>query len=189
MDYNEYVKRAYEAAKKNGFHDEEHSVRHYLMLIITEVSELVQADRKGKSAQVTTFKQAIMQPQQNKEAERRNWQFCFESFIKDTTSDEMADICIRLFDMAGAMKWEVGQLDFEKLEAAWPEHYARVPFINKAFLVCQWLTEPDTDGTLVDIILAFMRCWAKELHIDLQWHIEQKMQYNSMRGRKYGNKY
>lgn len=38
---------AYATACNKGFHDEKHSDEHYLMLVITEIAEAVQADRKG----------------------------------------------------------------------------------------------------------------------------------------------
>ena len=45
---NELRDRAYQCACKHGFHDKEYSDKHWLMLIITEISEAVDADRKGK---------------------------------------------------------------------------------------------------------------------------------------------
>ena len=39
---------AYTTACNKGFHDEKHSDEHYLMLVITEIAEAVQADRKGR---------------------------------------------------------------------------------------------------------------------------------------------
>ena len=47
MNLNELRDEAYSIAKANGWHEEEHSDSHWLMLIITEIAEAVQADRKG----------------------------------------------------------------------------------------------------------------------------------------------
>ena len=44
---NEWVKRAYDNAVKHGWHEEEKSNAHWLMMVCTEVAEAVQADRKG----------------------------------------------------------------------------------------------------------------------------------------------
>ena len=45
---NELRDRAYQCACRPGFHDKEYSNAHCLMLIITEIIEAVDADRKGK---------------------------------------------------------------------------------------------------------------------------------------------
>ena len=47
MNLNELKDRAYKIAKSHGWHDKELSDETYLMLIITEIAEAVQADRKG----------------------------------------------------------------------------------------------------------------------------------------------
>ena len=44
---NEWVKKAYDNAVKHGWHEEEKSNAHWLMMVCTEVAEAVQADRKG----------------------------------------------------------------------------------------------------------------------------------------------
>ena len=57
MNLNRLREEAYSIAKANGWHEEEHSDEHHLMLIITEVAEAVQADRKGKHADAHKFKE------------------------------------------------------------------------------------------------------------------------------------
>ena len=46
-DLNKLRDRAYKIAKAHGFHEKEYSDETYLMLIITEIAEAVNADRKG----------------------------------------------------------------------------------------------------------------------------------------------
>ena len=46
MDYSSYIKEAFGIAKDHGSHDVELPVNHFIMLIITEISEMVEADRK-----------------------------------------------------------------------------------------------------------------------------------------------
>ena len=48
MNLDELTQEAYSIAKANGWHEEEHSDSHWLMLIITEIAEAVQADRKNQ---------------------------------------------------------------------------------------------------------------------------------------------
>ena len=46
IDFKELARRAYNTAKKNGFHDEEYTLSHYTMLVLTELCEAVNANRK-----------------------------------------------------------------------------------------------------------------------------------------------
>ena len=44
MNLNNLSREAYETAKAHGWHDKEYSDEHFLMLIITEIAEAVQAE-------------------------------------------------------------------------------------------------------------------------------------------------
>lgn len=48
MNLNELRNRAYKTAREHGFHDEELSNEHLLCLVISELMEAIEADRKGK---------------------------------------------------------------------------------------------------------------------------------------------
>lgn len=48
MNLNALRDRAYKTACEHGFHDAELGNEHYLMLVVTELSEAVEADRKGR---------------------------------------------------------------------------------------------------------------------------------------------
>ena len=54
-DLNKLRDRAYLIAKSHGFHEKEESDETYLMLIITEIAEAVNADRKGKHADISNW--------------------------------------------------------------------------------------------------------------------------------------
>ena len=54
-DLNKLRDRAYQIAKAHGFHEKEVSDETYLMLIITEISEAVNADRKGRFHYIKHF--------------------------------------------------------------------------------------------------------------------------------------
>ena len=44
----EFIDRAYKCACEHGFHDEEKSVSHWMMLVASEIGEMVEADRAGR---------------------------------------------------------------------------------------------------------------------------------------------
>lgn len=185
MNLNNLAKEAYKTAKANGWHEEEHSDEHYLMLIITEIAEAVQADRKEKHADVAKFKewQGNSLPLSEETMERR-FKEDFESYIKNTVEDELADIVIRCLDLM-----ETAGLSFnencEPKEKA--TEYESVPFTETMFWVCAALTDIDfgLSHRIQDIIL-FIREYAREKGIEIEWFVEQKMKYNRLRPFKHG---
>ena len=91
---NELSKQAHESAVKRGFWSENLSTDHYLMLVITEIAEMVEADRENKRANMCFFNDW-------QEYEWAIFTDTFEMFVKNTVEDEMADVAIRLLDLAG----------------------------------------------------------------------------------------
>ena len=86
MDYSSYIKEAFDIAKDHGFHDVEFSVNHFIMLIVTEISEMVEADRKNKRCQLNNFDKAVVSLNMDSGFVTK-----FENQVKDTLEDEMAD--------------------------------------------------------------------------------------------------
>ena len=125
---NKLAQEVHENAKSKGFYDGEKNIGEMLCLIHSEVSEALEADRKKEK----NFNRSVWN---YKISEMKNplpdgvFGSMFRSEIKDSFEDELADIMIRVMDLA-----------------------------------------------------AF-----KE--IDLEFHIEQKMRYNSTREHKHGKKY
>ncbi len=65
------------------------------MLVVSELSEALEAHRKDRFANWEQFRQDIMDGVEKDDAFRNN--------IKDTFEDEIADAMIRLFDLSGAL--------------------------------------------------------------------------------------
>lgn len=181
----DYTKRAYATACKHGFHDEELSEQHLLMLVITEVSEMVEADRKGRSRSCAEiFEDAL-----------RNVKFteAFEVYMKDSVPDEMADVCIRLFDLLGVLNKEE-RIEFDLLKVIVTNQkkvigYDYMSFTERAFALCNILTSRSSVERVICRALAFVVKWAQDKKIDLDWHIKMKMRYNELRENKHGKKY
>ena len=55
MNFNELADKAHSNAVNHGFGDEKWSNEHCLMLVITEIGEMVEAHRKGHRADVDAF--------------------------------------------------------------------------------------------------------------------------------------
>lgn len=189
---NEFIERAHEMACKHGFHDKELSLEHCLMLVITEISEMVEADRKGKYAAKSMYVREIntRQPEILKATHKH---FCFDTFIKDSFEDEMADTCIRLYDTAGTfgVKFEKWQLDADMGDMYY-DNIAPKTLPEKAFLLCGVLMRAIEGEELDGIIggaLSFLELLAEEMDVDLFWYIEKKMEYNETRKKLHGKKY
>lgn len=80
---NKLCKEAYETAKSKGWHDEPREMGTLLALIHSEVSEALEADRKGDK----------------------------ENFV-----EELADVCIRIFDLCGAKNINLEKAILTKME-------------------------------------------------------------------------
>jgi NTP pyrophosphatase (non-canonical NTP hydrolase) len=80
---NHLCKEAYAIATSKGWHDEPRETGTLLALIHSEVSEALEADRKGD----------------------------VENF-----AEELADVCIRIFDLCGSKGIDLEKAIFEKME-------------------------------------------------------------------------
>jgi len=96
-DLNTLCKEAHENSKSKGFYDEPKNIGEMLALIHSEVSEALEADRKGRYCKLKEDGMKYMQEQVSGIAFSLN----YKEEIKGTFEEEMADIVIRVFDMCG----------------------------------------------------------------------------------------
>ena len=90
---NELSQQIHEIAKSKGFYDKERNIGELLCLIHSEVSEAMEADRKNHYAEYGTYRA-------DKQATDESFKQEFEDSVKNTFSDELADIIIRVMDLA-----------------------------------------------------------------------------------------
>ena len=112
---NELSKQIYEDNKLRGFDASKENIGQTLMLIVSELSEALEADRAGKRCMLRVFKRDLsyarldisdFEPSNSNNDWIKNR---FETTVKDTFEDEIADTFIRLFDLCGAL-----DIDIEK---------------------------------------------------------------------------
>lgn len=95
---NDLCAAAHENAKEKGFYEVEPSIPERLCLIHEEVSEALQADRKGIDTNLEEHSIAeLLSISTKKDNAFKN---VFGVCVKGTFEDELADICIRVFDLA-----------------------------------------------------------------------------------------
>ncbi len=152
MEIKDIVNETHKTAKEKGFWDafgtiaaqiKNDNQRHdamqafysqKLMLTVSELSEALEALRSDKMADRDQFTQDFLRieeygKQKGIEVTEQDWRYLFETLIKNTFEDELADALIRIFDLCG------------------------------------------------------------KLDIDIEWHLQQKMQYNGMRPYKHGRNF
>jgi len=174
--------KIHQGNKERGFWDKERNQGEILMLCVSELAEALEADRKGKSADVESYLFAL---QQNKVS------FLKDSFlrhIKDSRGDELADTVIRLLDYAhflyeNNLASDVYHRSEYELENMGENFAANLLSITNS-IYC--LTDFAED-VFMPIYQVEQLC--EKMDIDLWFHVRHKLKYNSTRAHKHGKKY
>ena len=180
MNLNKLRDKAYQCAVAHGWHDENLSDEHFLCLVISELMEAVEADRKGMHANRANFEYYMKQ----RKRDDGEFMYAFKHDIKDSVEDELSDVCIRLLDLAGLRGYDLDSFDYEGSDT---EDYSDMTFTESMFRICVYVTDNfyrDEPFILLNEIFAFCR----DRNIDIFWHIKQKMKYNELRPYKHGDK-
>lgn len=186
---NELAFACYANACAQGFHkDPDYSDEHWLMLIITEIGEAVNAHRSGKRAFIEVYLGVLSYEecyqQLSKERGEKLLKKIFEDHIKDTVEDELADVVIRCLDYAGHKRFDLPPLIDTSLYD--------LSFTECMYSVIQQLTKSPfrtVDGHSLMIVISTVLKEANSIGIDLLWFIEQKIRYNKTRERLHGKLY
>lgn len=192
---NELRDKAYQIALYNGWHEKNLSDEHFLCLVISELTEAVEADRKEKHANRTKFNQKmdyfLHEVKLYGESYDIAYREMFEDHIKDTVEDELADACIRLLDLAGLRKTDLGEINEDELRCS--EQFFDWTFTESIYHIECNITDIDfiDKYSLEAFLRASIRVimsFAAQKNIDIFWHIDQKMEYNKLRGYHHGGK-
>lgn len=194
MNLNELRDKAYQCAIAHGWHEEEHSNDHWLCLIISELMEAVQADRKGKRARPDYYKTAIENSLICKGLDKTisketGYKVHYEEWIKDTVEDELSDTCIRLLDLAGLRNIDIYDLTEEDIDDD-SEDFVSKSFTEGIYYISTiLLKKPFNLHCKLNRMLSAIFGLAKHLNINILWHINKKMEYNELRPYKHGKRY
>lgn len=183
-DLNTLSKEVFEANKAKGFHDVEQSNETLLMLVITELSEAVEADRKGKRFSLERYEYHTMTECQGWLTPDEQFQNVFERIVKDTVEDELADAVIRLLDLAGLRGFEISndlRMFYDKKQTFCEDIFE----IARDLLNITW---GDPELSIYEW-LSSIECLCAYLNIDLWQHVSLKLKYNQTRPMKHGKNY
>ena len=186
INLNELRDRAYKTACEHGFHDKRLSNEHHLCLIISELMEAVEADRKGKRADRESFKSSYEDEEPHDDV---NFRYSFENYIKGTVEEELADVVIRCLDLAGLRDWDLQDTldNVDELNNV-SDFFQKHTFVEIAFEICTGTIISESLRSIKGVILdVWQYCLWKG--IDIEWFIEQKMRYNKLRPKLNGKRY
>lgn len=189
-----FIKRAYTTALDHGFHDEKHSDAHYMMLVLSEIGEMVEADRKNRRAVYDAVEYSEKHADETPDV---SWCRYFERDVKDTLEDELADVVIRIFDFCGLRKItpamsSKGVLD---MQDEFKRIFGGMTICEQCYALCNLVTDvtrfasPDEKQRALGSMLSFAVSFARHHGIDLEWHIDRKMRYNENRAIRHGKEY
>lgn len=185
INLNKWRDRAYKTACEHGLHDKELSNEHLLCLVISELMEAVEADRKGRLGKKckSRFEMEYNRYPALVEEEKR-FKCSFEKNVKDSLPDELSDAVIRLLDLAGLRNFNLNRfspVDVVSREKTFTENiYA----IVKEIIDRKYSLEEQVNYVITQVFAL-----ADILGVDLLWHINQKMRYNELRPMLNGKRY
>lgn len=183
-DLNKLAAEAHANAVEKGFWENNPSNEHFLCLVICELSEAIEADRKGRRADVENYKLlSKVSVERTGNMEYFN-EIAFCHRIKDSVEDELADAFIRLLDLAGANNYNLNRFCLQHVVTARKTFTENIYAIIKDIMNYKYSKEEQVNYAMHQI-----RRLSEILKINLFWHIEQKMAYNRLREHKHGKGY
>lgn len=189
-ELNKLKDTIYATEVAHGFHDEEHTVQHDLGMVLSEIGEAIDADR-NPNAPVPT-QQTIDEAQKlvgKPDEQQKAFAAYFKEHIKGSVVEELADVAIRLLDLAGSM--DVEFYDEDNLEGTILTSDATLPDQLFGFsLGLGSLTFDFADAIeFVDALQNITGIAKDYTHLNLWQVVRLKMLYNDMRPRLNGKKY
>ena len=185
MNLNKLRDKAYQCAVAHGWHEEELSNEHFLCLVISELMEAVEADRKERHADVAKFNewQGNSIPL-TEETRLRRFKEDFEAYIKGTVEEELADACIRLLDLAGLRNIDMNDRFIIAYIVSGKKTFTEnIYAVLKDIVNYRYSFEGCLNYSIRQIIEL-----SRIKGIEIEWFINQKMKYNELRPYKHGDK-
>ena len=193
-ELNDLAKQIHQNAKDKGFWDSPRNTGEIFMLIISELSEALEAHRKGRRADVIYISKL--------ESDGYTWEDspisfndAFLSKIKDTVEDELADAVIRILDFCFVREYDLEAIlnmgSVMNCCNAKPTDNFGHNLMCISVTVGEAFLEQDKKscGPLLGCAIKAIQSLEKHMGFDLIRHIELKMKYNATRERMHGKAY
>lgn len=188
-DWNEYLStempEVHAIALSKGFWETSQNKYEKLMLISSELGEALEADRKGRYANLHLYHD-MEAKQKGKVTD------AFEQHVKDSFEDEIADVVIRCLDYAAYFKLPImaGFREFD-LNPRFENSVNRGEQLFYMTGLLALINSELQDPAMILRRFMYFMLWLCEnrWHIDLKKHIFLKKQYNKTRDKLHGKKY
>lgn len=185
-------KQAYESAKNKGFYPKDVNTAFLLMFIIVKMSEVLQADRKGRHGSIEDYESEIRMG--------RDMPTAYKNTLEGTVESEFADIAIRILSLLGWI------MEGDKIELSEDEdligEYKLASYIfgwdlaGDLYRIIEKMGVLDLDSSpswylakyLQELLMDILAI-AHNNDIDLKEQIKLKMKYNETRPYLHGYKY
>lgn len=181
---NDLAKQIHENAVSKGFWDEPRNTGEIFMLMVSELGEALDADRKNKRCRIRNFEKWMEQTADH------NFANNFEVDIKGTFEEEIADVAIRILDYCAFAGINVLPNYEQDLSENIGEN-----LLSATKLIASahgWVNIGGFDDNVSHCLnesVGLMLKLADAQGFDLIQHIELKMKYNATREHKHGKKY
>jgi NTP pyrophosphatase (non-canonical NTP hydrolase) len=176
----ELAKEIWEVNESKGFHNPEVYDREMAeLLILSESFEMLEAHRSSRWASIKPYKKSL-------ELEPHKKTFNFETFIKNSVEDELADVVIRTLDYAIQNNIKIdynnSAVDFEYCE--YYDNNIKM-FIRDLI----FFHNEEMIYNFINHVLYSCFNYAKSNNIDLDWFIREKLEYNKTRDYLHNKRY
>ncbi|RWZ86764.1 MAG: hypothetical protein EO766_13235 [Hydrotalea sp. AMD] len=157
-----------------------------VMLIVSELGEAVEAHRKSRFVNYRSGEFAYVSRTAITEEgkfEPKLWAECFQSAIKDTLEDEIADTVIRILDYCQGFKIPLIEREYCKPSTG---NFGQDVLRIVHYCICAYHEEESKDW---GYILAAIQAFCSWYSINLLQHVNWKLTYNQFRPYKHGKSY
>jgi len=126
MNLTELSKKIHQGNRSKGFYDDEVNIGEKLALVHSEVSEALEAHRKGHFAGLARYRDDLLEAADIEGLTMQEsdiaFKESFEKYVKNSFEDEIADVIIRCLDLCGFMDIDIEshvslKLNYNKLRA------------------------------------------------------------------------
>lgn len=182
----------HERMKAKGFYDSDVSETKKWALIVSELCEAMEAERKGKVIENDVYDIAL------NELSEIGFESYFKKWVKDTVSDELADVFIRCMDAIGHSIDKIAcPTEIFVFQSMVSDHFNRLLYFEKSissivYYAIQFVPKSLFGKSCITEytnMMAITIAAAKLYNIDLSKAIEAKIRYNELRGQKHGKQY
>lgn len=184
---NELKKEIYSNAVAHGFHDEELTVEHCLGLVLSEIGEAINADRNPDAPIVTEATLEDAKRLADIAVSHGAFLVFFITKIKGSVIEELADVAIRILDLAGMLGITFNE-DLEVGDLVYNTTFPARLFGFSMMLVNLYFENRDQDD-FISCLASISSIALHFTHIDLWQVVRLKMIYNKARPTLNGKKY